>query len=64
MNVTRVILNKCEHGANTETLKHDLGVYPIWRFPLSDASLTGFGALEGFLRRHPGAAVVNDTLAA
>ncbi len=64
MNVTRVILNKCQRGMTAENIHPVLGAYPIWRFPLSDTRLTGLGALEQYLQRHPGVAAVHNTLAA
>jgi len=64
MNITRVILNKYQHGEATEKLDPIFGAYPMWRIPLSKTSLTGVKALERYLQCHPGAIAVHNTLAA
>jgi arsenite-transporting ATPase len=64
MTITRVILNKYEHGEAAITRDPILGAYPMWWFPISKTPLTGIKALERYLQRHPGAVAAYDTRAA
>jgi arsenite-transporting ATPase len=53
MTVTRLILNKCRPEDTPDTFHQALRAYPVRRFPLSDARLTGLPALEHYLLHHP-----------
>jgi arsenite-transporting ATPase len=53
MAVERLILNKYCPEDDLEAIKCALEKFPVWRFPLSFARLTGLKALEMYLRQHP-----------